>query len=304
LDKLNDRVIDSNGQIFKESLKDVKVQDIAKYITDKNYYYFYGLIYYNNFGLDKWSSYFFIQAISTDNLFKKEAFNSLLKIYIKEKNWENLRLLFINYGDFIDEQYLYTVRWFIDGIKPENFLNFPQDIDFLNIIEYIIEVNEEYFKKNEESYLKNYLYSLLFKNTDNENFKNFVAKIVTIKEDPIFKLIYSFLINDKKEFKDNLKSSLSSASSYEDFDNIREMAIKLNCKKYLFKELDDIYKKSIYAEYFYVIDNLRYGNNNGTLLCKEFLKKINQYKNDPFYNEMDYNIRQIILNKEVSFNEK
>lgn len=306
LDKLNDRIIESNGFFLKDGLKDLKIQDLTKYVEDPNYYYFYGIIYYNNFGLDKWSSYFFIQGISTDNLFKKESFNSLLKIYIKEKEWENLRLLFTSYGHLIDEKYSGIIKWFFDGKKPDTFSSFPQEIEFLNLINYILEMDEEYVRNENGSLLKDYVYSLLFKNIDNEDFKNSIAKFSSIKRESIFKLIYHFLNNEKKEFKNNLKYSLSEANSYEDFDIIREMAIKLNLRKEFFIEMEDIYyKKTIYAEYFYLIDLLKFkGNGEGLPLCKKFLIKLTQYKDSPFYNEMDYNIRQIILNREISLNEK
>lgn len=302
-DKLNKKIIDSNGKIFKESLHEKKIQDLK--ITDSNNYYFYGMLYYLNFGFDKWSNYFFWQGISTENLFQKESFNYLLKIYIREKEWENLKLLLSNYRFLINKDYEPTLDWFITGKKPESFFYFPKDIDFLNIIDYILEIDENSFKEEKDSILKEYIYSLLFENLENEYLKDFIAKVINIRDkDFILKVIYSFLSNDKIEFKKHLNEALKESVSYKDFDYLRKMSIKLNCRKDFFNNLKNIYLiKDIYAEYFYLIDLIKFERNPKSLfLLKKFYIKLFSFKSDIYYKEMDYNIRQIILNNEIGVN--
>jgi len=267
-----------------------------------NYYYPLAKLYYDRYDFDEWSTFLFKRAFETENIFKKEAFNTYITALALNGNLAELKSIIKKYPTLISEKYTNFLISFANGDKFSNIETLPDRYEFFAIIYDMLQRDNEALKDSANQIkITKYLSQFALKNS---YFKQNIDKISELLKmsdnNPLLSLIYFYITEDSENLPKYIYPSLLSIDEYELATFIKKICYRNNEKKIFFDSLEKIYlTKKSWARYLYATEIFNYRDRKFALqIVKNSL---------PFFREIgdyNYNIRSKILYVEYNLNPK
>jgi soluble lytic murein transglycosylase len=299
IEYFKNEIIGSKGKNFKNIVENYKYLDPSEItFDDKQYYYITGKLYYENFGIDRWTLYFLNQGIENENLFQNESLDLLIRCHIEKSNYAELKKEISEHQNLLNPAYKDFLLNFANGGDIDKMTSLPPIKEFFPLYYQMIKSDENFIKdhKNAEK-LISYFYNT---DLDSDFFKKYENEIddlaVYSDNNPLLIVFLSLIKKDGEMLVKTLPAAFDYSESPELINFIKQVAIKMNQRRSFYETISNYRTKNKWFKYYYLTENIKHNNNAAVM--KEFLGLLNDFPENGIYN---YYIRSQIISFNYNF---
>jgi soluble lytic murein transglycosylase len=296
-------IIQSKGKDLKNILIKYNVTSPEQIVfDDPDYYYIFAKLYDNNIANDNFTNYLIEKAVNSDNIFKEDALDFQIKLYIKNNNILSLKYLIKNNESILNKNYKDFLISFNNSQNIDDIADFPSIKDFFPLVHNIVNKNFISFNKpeNQKKVIK-YLIKTFSKEKEiSPEYLNYINDFIVLsKNNPFFEIFYSIYAKTNLISKDTISKAINISDTNEEFNFIKKYCSNIKEKRYFYDCISKIADKNKYTLYYYATEKTYfYGTKKAQSDLEYFLKKY------PERDEFFYNIKSKILYNNYAFETK